>query len=121
VIALPNGAAIVHASNFQQVTAANPAHSGETLTLFATGLGPVRAAINPGQPFPASPLAVVNSPVYVKVNGADATVLYSGGYPGAVNGYQVNFTLPPGVALGTASLQLSSAWVMGDTVRIPVQ
>ncbi len=121
VVATANGPAIIHSSNSQPVSAANPAHPGETLTLFASGLGPVRAAINPGQPFPASPLAVVNSPVAVTVNGTDANVLYAGGCPGAVDGYQVNFTLPPGLSSGTASLQLASSWIPGDAVSIPIQ
>jgi len=121
VIAMTTGPAIVHSSNSQPVSAANPAHAGETLTLFAAGLGPVRAALNPGQPFPASPLALVNSPVAVKVNGTDANVLYAGGYPGAVDGYQVNFTLPSGLATGTASLQLAAAWIPGDAVKFPIQ
>ena len=121
VIEMANGPAIVHASNSQPVSAANPAHAGETLTLFATGLGPVRAAIDPGQPFPASPLAVANSPVGVKVNGTDTNVLYAGGYPGAVDGYQVNFTLPSGIGPGTINLELSAAWVPGDGVKLPVE
>ena len=121
VSAMATGPAIVHSSDWQPVSATNPAHAGETLTLFATGLGPVRAAINPGQPFPASPLAVVNSPVAVKVNGIDANVLYAGGYPGAVDGFQVNFTLPSGLAPGTASVQLAAAWIPGDAVMLPVR
>ncbi len=121
VVATATGPAIVHAANFQPVSAANPAHAGETLTLFATGLGPVRAAINPGQAFPTSPSALVNSPVAIKVNGTDASVLYAGGYPGAVDGYQVNFTLPSGLAPGTASLQIAAAWIPGDAVKLPIQ
>ena len=35
------------------------------MSLFATGLGPVTARVDPGQPFPSSPLAVVNAPVQV--------------------------------------------------------
>jgi hypothetical protein len=121
VIVLASGPAIVHSSNSEQVSAANPAHPGETLTLYATGLGPVRAAIDPGQPFPASPLAVVNSPVEVRVNGTVANVLYAGGYPGAVDAFQVNFTLPPSLVAGTADLQVSAAWIPGNTVKVPVQ
>ena len=121
VISLASGPAIVHAGNFQPVSAANPAHPGETLTLFATGLGPVRAAMNPGQPFPSSPLALVNSPVQVRVNGAAANVLYAGGYPGSVDSYQVNFTLPTGLVPGTATLQLIAAWIPGAEVKLPVQ
>src|SRR5581483_11403672 len=108
-----NGPAIIHGTNGQLVTAANPAHAGETLVLFATGLGPVRAAIDIGQPFPSSPLAIVNSPVSVTVNGNAAGVFYAGGYPAAVDEYQVNFTLPSGLVAGTAILQLSTAWIAG--------
>ena len=115
-----NGAAIVHASTNQLVTAANPAHAGETLTLFATGLGPVMG-VELGQAFPASPPATVLAPVDVRVNGSAADVSYAGGYPGAVDGYQVNFTLPSGVAPGTANLQVSAAWIPGDTVKLSIQ
>src|SRR5574337_1612411 len=40
-----------------------PAAAGEVLSLFARGLGPVKPGVDPGQPFPSSPLATVNSPV----------------------------------------------------------
>ena len=119
VIATANGPAIVHASNNQLVTAANPAHAGETLVLFATGLGPAKG-VELGKPFPAS-LAAVVAPVAVSVNGADAPVFYAGGYPGAVDGYQVNFTLPSSLSPGTATLQVSAAWIPGDTVSLPIQ
>lgn len=115
-----NGPAIVHAKTNQLVTAANPANAGETLMLFATGLGPVKGG-EIGQPFPASPVPPVIAPVEVKVNGIAADVLYAGGYPGAVDGYQVNFTLPAGIASVTADLQVFAAWIPGDAVRLPVQ
>ena len=54
-----------------------------------------------GQPFPSSPLASVNSPVEVTVNGKPAEVLSAVGYPGAVDGYQVNFRVPPDTAKGS--------------------
>jgi uncharacterized protein (TIGR03437 family) len=115
-----NGPAIVHASTNQLVTAANPAHAGETLVLYAFGLGPAKG-VEIGQPFPASPPAPVIAPVDVTVNGISAFVLYAGGYPGAVDGYQVNFTLPSGVAPGMASLQLAAAWIPGAEVKLPIQ
>ena len=121
VITMTNGPAIVHASDSSLVTAAKPAKAGEVLTLYATGLGPTRPSPEPGQPFAASPPAAVSSPVEVLVNGASSQVLYAGGYPGAVNGYQVNFRLPDNVASGMASLHLTSAWIMGGNVAIPIQ
>lgn len=115
------GPAVVHSSDFTQITVANPAKAGEILSLFATDLGPVRPGVEPGKPFPTSPLAVVNSPVDVTVNGAAAEVIGAAGYPGATNGYQVNFRVPPDAAHGTASLKLSAAWISSSAVSIPIQ
>lgn len=115
------GPAIVHSSDFSLVSASKPAAAGEILSLFATGLGPTRASLTPGEPFPSSPLAVVNSPIDVTVNGKSAEVLAAVGYPGAVDSYQVNFRVPPGTGAGTAMLQISSAWIPGAQVTIAVR
>jgi uncharacterized protein (TIGR03437 family) len=55
---------------------------------------------------------VVNSPVEVTVNGQDAEVLDAVGYPGAVDEYQ-NFRVPPDTAKGSATIQVSAAWITG--------
>ena len=116
-----NGPAVVHASDGSLVTTAKPAQAGEILSLYASGLGPTFPGIDPGQPFTADPLQVVSSPVEVTVGGAAATVLYAGGYPGAVNAYQVNFRVPDGVQPGTANIQLSAAWITGSQVKVAVR
>jgi uncharacterized protein (TIGR03437 family) len=116
-----NGPAVVHASDGSLVTPAKPAQAGEILSLYASGLGPTFPGIDPGQPFTADPRQVVSSPLDVTVGGASATVLYAGGYPGAVNGYQVNFRVPAGVQSGMANIQLSAAWIAGSQVKIAVQ
>ena len=86
-----------------------------------TGLGPTVPAVDPGQPFPSSPLANVNSPVEMTVNGKAAEVLGAAGYPGSVDGYQVNFRVPPDAAKGVATIQVSAAWIAGAGVQIAVQ
>ncbi len=121
VLTTPRGPAVVHASDFSQVTTARPARAGEILTLFATGLGPTRPGVEPGQPFPASPPQVANSPIDVTVNGSPAEVLYAGGFPGSTDGYQVNFRLPSQLSPGSASLSVSAAWIAGPEVKIAVQ
>jgi uncharacterized protein (TIGR03437 family) len=121
IVATASGPAVVHADDYSLVTAAKPAKAGEVLTLFASGLGPTRPAPEPGQPFGANPPAVVNSPVEVVVNGTSGEVLYAGGYPGAVDGYQVNFRIPAGISSGLASLHLTSAWIVGGEVKVPIQ
>ena len=121
VVITSSGPAVTHSNDFSPVTAAKPAAAGEILSLFATGLGPSRPGVDPGQPFPSSPLSVVNSPVAVMVNGKTAEVLSAVGFPGAVDGYQVNFRVPPDTAKGTAGIQVSAAWITGSEVRIAVQ
>ena len=117
----PGGPAVTHSSDFTLVTSSKPAVGGEVLSLFVTGLGPTVPGVDPGKPFPASPLAVVNSPVDVRVNGKSAEVTSAVGFPGAVDGYQVNFRVPSDVAKGPAILQVSAAWITGPGVTIATQ
>ena len=121
VVVTPTGPAVVHSSDFSVVTAAKPAKAGEILSLFATGLGPVRANVDPGKPFPTSPLAGVSSPVEVTVNGKSAEILGAVGYPGSVDSYQVNFRIPAGLSSGTATLQVLAAWIPSSAVSIAIQ
>jgi uncharacterized protein (TIGR03437 family) len=115
------GPAVTHSSDYSLVTSSKPAAAGEILSLFATGLGPTVPAVDPGQPFPSSPASTVNSPVEVKVNGKSAEVLGAVGYPGSLDGYQVNFRMPPDTAKGAATIQVSAAWIGGPTATIAVQ
>ena len=117
----PNGPAVTHAKDFSLVSASAPASAGEVLAAFVSGLGPTVPGVDPGQPFPASPAANVNSPVSVTVNGQAASVLGAVGLPGTVDGYQVNFQLPGGVGKGTATVQVTAAWMAGTPVTILVQ
>jgi uncharacterized protein (TIGR03437 family) len=121
IVTTAGGPAVTHSSNFSLVTASKPAAAGEVLSLFATGLGPTVPAVDPGQPFPSSPAAAVNSPIEVKVNGKSAEVLGAVGYPDSVEGYQVNFRVPPDAAKGVATIQVSAAWIIGAPVSITVQ
>jgi uncharacterized protein (TIGR03437 family) len=120
IVITANGPAIAHSSDFSLVTASKPAAAGEILSLIATGLGPTVPGVDPGQPLPSSP-AAVNSPVEVMVNGTSADILGAVGYPGAVDGYQVNFRVPPDTTKGAASVQVTAAWISGTPVRIMVQ
>jgi uncharacterized protein (TIGR03437 family) len=121
IVLTAGGPAITHSNDFSLVSASKPAAAGEILSLFATGLGPTLPGAAPGQPFPSSPPAAVNSPVAVTVNGKNAQVLGAVGYPGATDGYQVNFQMPPDTAKGTATILVSAAWIAGTNVSIPVQ
>jgi uncharacterized protein (TIGR03437 family) len=120
IVTTANGPAITHSSDFSLVNASKPAAAGEVLSLFETGLGPVRGVVT-GQPFPANPVAAVNSPVQVMVNGNPAEVIGAVGYPGSMDGYQVNFRVPPDTPKGTASTLVTAAWITSSPVTIAVQ
>ena len=115
------GSAVTHSSDNTFVTASKPAAPGEMISAFLTGLGPTVPGVDPGTPFPASPLAAANSPVDVTVNGKPAKVLAAVGVPGSVDTYMVNFLVPPETAKGAATVQVSAAWIAGSEVRIAIQ
>jgi len=121
IVTTASGPAVTHSSDSSPVTSSKPAAAGEVLSLFATGLGPTAPAVDPGQPFPSGPAATVNSPIEVKVNGNSAEVLGAVGFPGSLDGYQVNFRAPQDTAKGAATIQVSAAWIAGTAVQIAVQ
>jgi uncharacterized protein (TIGR03437 family) len=114
-------AAVTHAADFSLVTSSKPAVASEVLAIFAKGLGATRPTIASDQPFPASPLAAVDSLVEVRINGRSAVVLGAVGLPGTVDGYQVNFRLPADITKGTAKVELSAGGSAGAPVNIAVQ
>jgi hypothetical protein len=48
-------------------------------------------------------------------------VLGAVGFPGAVDGYQVNVRVPVGIPSGPATLQLNSSWNPAPPVSISMQ
>ena len=71
-----------------QILASNPAHSGEILSLYANGLGPVTNAPASGAPAPGGPnLASTTTQPVVTIGGQQAQVVVQragAGLPGAV-------------------------------------
>jgi uncharacterized protein (TIGR03437 family) len=88
--------AVVHASNYQPVTAQNPAHAGEYLIAFCTGLGVTNVNVDAGAAAPPQP-APIQTSFQLTLNGqpdsAITGLLYAGLAPGFAGLYQVNFQL----------------------------
>ena len=114
------GLAVYH-SDFSPVTAASPAHAGETLVARVLNLGFTTPAVNPGTAFPLSPFATVNAPVQVVVNGHATDAINSLGWPGQANMYRVDFSVPQGAGSGPGQLQLQVAGITGPAVSLPLQ
>ncbi len=103
-------AAALHADN-SVISPDSPAQTGETIELYLTGLGAVRPTLNDGTPAPSNPPAVTTSTPQVYLLDAaghyqQATVTFSGLAPGYAGLYQINFTIPSGLAAGDATLEV---------------
>jgi hypothetical protein len=114
-----DGTPLVYHADFTPVTAMNPARTGETIIIQATGLGPTRPGIAPGDVFPANPQEVA-APVEVLVNGRPAEVINKVGWPGTTDRYRIDVRMPEASGT-TATLRLLTAWVPGSETRIPVR
>jgi uncharacterized protein (TIGR03437 family) len=121
IVTTSSGPGVAHSNDFSLVITVKPAAPGEILSVFVTGLGPTRPGVDPGKPFPVAPAALVSSPIEVTVNGRPAELLAAVGFPGAVDGYQVNFRVPPDTVRGVATIQVTSAWIAALPVNMTVQ
>jgi uncharacterized protein (TIGR03437 family) len=95
-----NLATITRAENGEFVTPTNPIHPGDTITIWATGLGRTSPPIDSGMPAPSDPLPSAVIPATVTIGGTSLNVDYAGLVPGSVGLYQINATVPRSVQQG---------------------
>ena len=112
--------AILHADG-ALVTAASPAQPGETVALFATGLGPVNNPVGTGRPASANPLSTTTTTPMVTMGGREAATDFSGLAPGFVGVYQVNIVVPSGLPPAEHPVVLTLGGVSSNTVTISVR
>ena len=89
------------------VTPESPAHSGEFITLYFNGLGPVTPSVATGDAAPAENLARVTGPFRCQVwDGApnDSQIYFAGLAPGMVGVYQVSLQVPAGLRTSPAGI-----------------
>lgn len=110
--------AIAHGKDFTTVTSNSPAVPGEILSLVATDLLP---ELKDSTSWPADPEPLFNIPVVVRAGGLITKILYVGKYPGARSAYQINFQLPPEVQAGIVDVQISTGYIDGQVVSIPIR
>jgi uncharacterized protein (TIGR03437 family) len=100
----------------------HPATAGDTVTFFATGLGPVDSQPPDGA---ASPDATRNTtnPATLLIGGAPGNVSFAGLSPQFVGVYQINVVVPGGVTVGgSVPVQVRIGGVTGpDAVTIALQ
>ena len=78
-----------------------PAHTGDTVVIYADGLGAVNPPVADGTAA-GSPLSITTNAVQVHFSDVAATPVFAGLAPGFVGLYQVNVVVPSGVPSGSA-------------------
>jgi uncharacterized protein (TIGR03437 family) len=105
------GQAIVVHADYTLVTATAPATGGESVFLYAVGLGKTNPPKQRGEPggdgAALGPLNRVDDAVTVTVGGKPVTAFFAGLAPGFAGVYQVNFTLPAGLTPGNQLITIS--------------
>jgi len=105
------GQAIVVHSNYTLATPSAPVRGGESVFLYAAGLGATNPAKQKGEPGGdggvLGPLNKVDDPVTVTIGDQAVTAFFAGIAPGFAGVYQVNFTLPTGLTAGNQPIKVT--------------
>jgi uncharacterized protein (TIGR03437 family) len=113
--------AAVTGTDYNLRDAYHPAHAGDTLIVWAIGLGATNPAVPDGTAAPSSPPVVTTvTPTVQFGSSITATPSFSGLSPGAVGLYQVNVTIPPNVA-GNIFLKLVFPDATSNAVPIAIE
>jgi uncharacterized protein (TIGR03437 family) len=105
-------AAALKASNQSLVTAGNPLNAGETVELYATGLGITT---------PSNGLDVAVQQPSVTVGGVACPVTFAGAAPGYIGLDQINCTIPAGLASSaSAPVVITSGSFTSNTATLAV-
>jgi uncharacterized protein (TIGR03437 family) len=100
---------------------AQPANSGDFLTIYCTGLGAVTNPPATGAPAPSYPPSTTTATPQVTIGGVQANVTFYGLAPGFVGLYQVNAQVPAGLPAGDAvPLVLTIGGQSSNTVTVAI-
>jgi uncharacterized protein (TIGR03437 family) len=112
-------AAVLKNVNYSLVSASNPAHAGDVLLVYTTGLGLTSPPGRTGA-LSAGDTIAQTAPVTATIGGKPASVVYSIASPGFAGLYQVAVTVPAGVT-GSVALQITAGTAASNSVTIAVQ
>ena len=102
--------------------AASPVTAGDVIVIYCAGLGPVDPPLEAGSAAPATVLTRIGGPSALTIGGRTATILFAGLTPGFAGLYQVNATVPEGVApTGQVPVVLTVAGQQSPPVTIAVR
>lgn len=116
-----NGSVVspAHQSNGAVVTSTSPAIPGETIVVYAIGLGPTNPVVPTGATSPQSAAVTTTTPT-VSVGTRAATNVSASLVPGYVGYYQLSFTVPAGTPSGSVGLTVTIGGTTSNSVTLAV-
>jgi uncharacterized protein (TIGR03437 family) len=103
------------------ISSTNPAFRGQTIALYANGVGPVTNTPASGDPASSTVLSSTTQTPTVTIGGVAAPVVFSGLAPGFAGVYQINVTVPTSIGTGVQPIVLAiggqTSKASGITVR----
>jgi len=109
----------LHVNSGLIVSLTTPAAPGESLRIFAVGLGQTNPAGSTGVPFPGVDVPTAAIPI-VLVGGMPATVTSSVLLAGSVGFYRITFNVPLGLPKGRYDVVVSMGMQESNAVTLPV-
>jgi len=113
--------AAVNATQGNIISSSLPVHAGDVIELYANGMGPVNNPPASGSPAGSSPLSKTTTQPVVMIGGQPAAVSFSGLAPGFPGLYQLNVTVPSGLAAGNQGVTIQIGGKTSPSVAIPVK
>jgi uncharacterized protein (TIGR03437 family) len=120
VVAHAPGIVAVTGTNYNVLDLAHPAKAGDTVLIWAIGLGATNPAVADGAPAPGYPFATVISTPTVQIGGNTVTPQYAVLSPGSVGLYQVAVTLPAGLGPNTF-VELTFPGISSNAASLAIQ
>ena len=112
-------AAALHA-DYTLVSPQSPAKRGETIQVYATGLGLLDTAIEAGKQSPNDPLARVRVVVSAYVDGKEGRADFVGLAPGLIGLYQINVVIPSDARTGDVAFEIGTLDSFQSSAILPV-
>jgi uncharacterized protein (TIGR03437 family) len=115
------GTATVAARADSAYPGSRPAHAGEIIEIYCTGLGAVSPSPGTGNAAASGTLSSTLLSPTVTIGGIAAAVMFSGLTPGAAGLYQVNVRIPDGVGAGDQPVVLTIGGVPSNSVTVAIE
>jgi uncharacterized protein (TIGR03437 family) len=121
VSTFPDGVHLIaQHSDFSLVDDTRPAHPGESLVTYLSGMGPTIPPVATGAQAPLDPLAKVVTQPTMTIDGQPAVVLFAGLTPQGIGLYQINFTVPLTARAGDLDVVIKQGTVLANLTKLKV-